>query len=179
MFLHCSVPLDASPLSAARQRGASLASLHPFKSFANTEHAVKSFSGTFCALEGDGDAVRVLNKLMSDLGAVVTQIEAADKPLYHAAAVMACGGLTALFDTCHKMLIHTGISPEHANAMLGPFMRATLENNLQLGAKRALTGPVARGDSDTIAMHDECLAQYDNDAQALYAVLTTLGKNIS
>lgn len=176
--VHMSGALGSEVLAKAQSMGAYIASAHPLKSFASPKAAIQDFAGTFCALEGDPPAVEVMQALLSALGAHVSEINPNDKVLYHAAAVMACGGLTALFATCVNMLEKAGMSDAQAKAMLEPYMAQTLKNNAELGSSAALTGPVARGDNDIIAKHLACLKDTNPLAASLYEALTRLGEGL-
>jgi predicted short-subunit dehydrogenase-like oxidoreductase (DUF2520 family) len=176
ILFHASGACSSALLQSARDKGVWVASVHPLKSFASPEQAAASFAGTFCAMEGDEEALAVLGPLFKGLGAELGRISPETKPMYHAASVMACGGLTALYACCEGLLKEAGVPAGQIQAFLAPYMKETLSNNQALGPRQALTGPVARGDWETVAAHEEALT---GEALALYQVLTALQKFIN
>jgi len=171
IVFHVSGALSASALQSAQAKGLYTASIHPLKSFADSDQAYKTFKGTFCGMEGDVQALDRLAPLFESLGAELGVIDSDSKALYHAACVMACGGLTALYATCQQLLKTAGM-PE---AQLGEYMKQTIDNNVKLGSSAALTGPVARGDEDTVKAHEAVLS---GDVLKLYRVLTGLQRAV-
>lgn len=178
IVFHVSGALSSAVLGAAQERGMHTASIHPLKSFASPEQAYGTFRGTFCGVEGDAQALAVLCPMFEALGVDIDVITPEAKTLYHAACVMACGGLTALYATCEKLLIDAGVSADKVKNLLGPYMKLTIDNNTAFGSKRALTGPIARGDSKTVVEHEIALKEEQEEIQRLYRVLSELQKSI-
>ena len=83
------------------------------------------------------------------------EIAEADRAAYHAAACIASNFLVTLEAAAERVAATAGLSPE----LLVPLVRATVENWAALGPRRALTGPVARGDEATIERQRAALAQ--------------------
>jgi predicted short-subunit dehydrogenase-like oxidoreductase (DUF2520 family) len=75
------------------------------------------------------------------------------RPLYHAAAVVASNYLPVLLALAARLLVHAGVDEDDAVPALLPLMRGTLDNVAELGIGPALTGPVARGDIETVRLH--------------------------
>lgn len=88
------------------------------------------------------------------------EVADADRPLYHAAAAVASNHLVALLGQVDRIAGSIGVPPE---AYLD-LARASLENVARLGPSLALTGPVARGDWDTVARHLAALDPSEHDA---------------
>jgi predicted short-subunit dehydrogenase-like oxidoreductase (DUF2520 family) len=168
IVFHCSGALNSGYLQAARECGAAVASIHPVKSFARPEVVVQQFSGTFCGVEGDARALDVLLPLFDAIGAVVVPIDGGRKVLYHSAAVMASNYLVTLLDTARTLYAEAGVDPDTALAMLAPLTRGTLENVLQTGPEAALTGPIARGDMETVARQQAALDALRPEIGELY-----------
>ncbi|MFW6066174.1 MAG: DUF2520 domain-containing protein, partial [Planctomycetota bacterium] len=85
------------------------------------------------------------------------RIDSQAKPLYHAAAVLACNYLTALFDAALSTGERAGIERTQVAEAMEPLMLATLENAREMGTEQALTGPIVRGDVETVRLHLERL----------------------
>lgn len=179
ILFHASGSLSTEVLRTAAERGVFIASVHPLKSFASPEQACQTFAGTFCAVEGEERALEVLIPMFEALGADLGQIDSKTKALYHAACVMACGGLTALYASAENLLKEAGIPEEKIRRFLSPYMKLTLDNNANLGPGKALTGPIARGDEGVVRKHQEALKQASVDVQALYNALTQMQRDLS
>ena len=152
IVFHCSGLLPSSILHN-QSEGLNVASVHPIHSFADPQLSIDSFSGTYCAIEGSEKAVDRLTKLFSFLGALPFAINSQHKDLYHAATVMACNYLVSLLHISDQMMHKAGVDEAQTSRPLEPLIRQTMENYLSLGGKQALTGPIARGDVQTVEKH--------------------------
>lgn len=168
---HCSGAHGASLLAAAAGAGASVASIHPVRSFADPARVAASFDGTMCAIEGEPLALTVLGNLFTALGARLITVDARHKTLYHAGAVFASNYLVTLIDVAIQTYGQAGIGAEDALSMIAPLLRETADNVFRLGPVAALTGPIARGDMATVTRQQEALAVAHPAHAALYAQL--------
>jgi predicted short-subunit dehydrogenase-like oxidoreductase (DUF2520 family) len=171
IVFHCSGSRCASEMTAAIEAGATVASIHPVRSFAQPEEVVASFAGTYCGTEGDAAALSVLAPAFESIGAVLAPIEARHKMLYHAAAVFASNYLVTVLDVALQAYGAAGIPRTTALPMLAPLARNALENLLRLGPEAALSGPIARGDMDTVAKQYHALHEWDSATASLYRQL--------
>ena len=171
VVFHCSGSIASLELSAAAAAGAHVASVHPLKTFADPHDAVRSFGGTYCAAEGDTAALDVLVPAFEGLGGRICKIDPQFKTIYHAASVIVCNYLTALLETGLRCYAKAGLDRATATRMMEPLVRETLENVLELGTARALTGPVARGDELVVKRHLVALDAWDERIAALYREL--------
>ena len=168
---HCCGALSSDILASARRGGCSVGSMHPLATFPTVQAAVDKLCGTHCFIEGDRAAVAVLSRLARAIGGKPVEIPAGAKPLYHAAAVVACNYLASLLDAAVTLCQRTGIDRRRAWAALEPLVQATLENVSLLGPEKALTGPIARGDAATIAGHLRALGGAGTELMDLYISL--------
>lgn len=147
----------ATPLAAlepALAAGADGLGLHPLQTFsgAEGERSPARFSGAGCAVAGTTPAaLEAARGLALSLGMRPFELEEERRAAYHAAASIASNFLVALEATAERVAGGAGLSPAEARALLAPLVRATVENWVELGPERALTGPVARGDELTVA----------------------------
>ena len=170
--LHASGALSAEALSDLRESGCAIGSLHPLISVSDPRHGALSLREAFYCVEGEPAAVRAARRVVRDLGGKSFHIRTPDKALYHAAAVMASGHLTALFDLAAEMLVRCGLNEKRARAVLLPLVRSTVENLEILEPARALTGTFARADLATMRRHLAALrSQADDEALAVYLLL--------
>ena len=138
----------ATPLSALDGAGAEAFGLHPLQTIAGPDADLR---GCGCAIAGTtADARQLARRLALDLGMDPVEIADQDRPAYHAAASIASNFLLTLEAAAESVAAGAGIGPEDARRLLGPLVRATVDNWLALGPSAALTGPVARGDRRTV-----------------------------
>ena len=171
IVFHCSGALPSGALAAAKAHGASVASVHPIRSFAGIAEVAKSFSGTYCGIEGDPAAVAPLTKAFSSIGAKLVPIDAEFKSVYHAAAVFASNYLVTLTDVALEAYMKAGVPHDEALKLMEPLVRGTVDNIFRLGPTDALTGPIARGDVATVLRQYRALSAWDKRIGSLYRQL--------
>ncbi|HEX2603259.1 MAG TPA: DUF2520 domain-containing protein [Oxalicibacterium sp.] len=174
IVFHCSGALPSSILEPARAQGATIASIHPVRSFARPEEMLHSFVGTWCGVEGDRQAIDALQPLFAAIGAHFVDIDPQRKTLYHAAAVFASNYLVTLLDTAVQAYSQAGVPRNVALKMMAPLVRETVENVLTLGTEQALTGPIARGDVKTVLRQYRAARSWDKRYGDLYRKLGKL-----
>jgi predicted short-subunit dehydrogenase-like oxidoreductase (DUF2520 family) len=152
---HCSGALTAAALGAAAP--ARLASIHPILSFAQPEQAISNFAGTWCGAEGEAEALARLIPAFEALGARVVPVESNKKILYHAAAVIGSNYLVTLMEAALQAYEAAGIARADAMQMLKPLAGGALDNALRVGPAQALSGPIARGDWETVRRQEQAL----------------------
>lgn len=172
VVIHCSGALSSDILSSARGCEAVVASLHPLQSFASVDQAVRLVPGSFCTIEGDTDALPIVRQIVKDLGGIVLEIEAEKKRLYHAAAVTASNYLVTIVHLALELNKAAGLPGDTSFDALYPLIRGTLSNISTKGIPDALTGPIARGDVETVSAHLEAI---EKDAPALLLLYKCLG----
>ncbi|HYG82766.1 MAG TPA: DUF2520 domain-containing protein, partial [Pyrinomonadaceae bacterium] len=170
--LHASGALSSEALRALRGVGFATGSVHPLISVSDAVQGADSFESAFFCVEGEPRAARAARSIVRALGGRSFSIGAKDKALYHAAAVMASGHTTALFDIATEMLARCGLAERRARAILLPLLRSTLENLYTSAPAGALTGTFARADTATVRRHLASLrSQKMTDALAAYVLL--------
>jgi len=156
-----------------------VASVHPLKSFADARAAAESFTGTWCAAEGDDGALALLTPAFEAIGARVTRIAPQNKTLYHTASVIVCNYLTALMEAGLRCYEQAGLSRDTAASMMEPLVRETVDNVFKLGTAKALTGPIARGDHAVVARQLEVLRTFDPRIAELYRALGVIAAQLA
>lgn len=168
VVLHVSGSLSASVLGALGERGASTGSCHPLQSFATAELGAERLPGSAFAIEGDRAAVAAATRLVRDIGGRPVRLGAGAKALYHAAAVMASGHVTALLDASLEAMRAAGLGESEALEAVLPLVEGTIGNIRRKGTRDALTGPFARGDQTTIERNRAALMAVSEDLARLY-----------
>jgi len=171
LVFHCSGALGSGVLESARRLGASVASVHPVKSFADPALAVRHFAGTWCGIEGDAEAIARLGPAFEAIGARLFEVDATEKATYHAGAVMACNYLVTLVDAGLRCYERAGVPRAQARAVLTPLLEGTVSNLSEHEPDAALTGPIARGEAAVVATQLEALEAFAPDIASLYRTL--------
>jgi predicted short-subunit dehydrogenase-like oxidoreductase (DUF2520 family) len=179
LICHCSGALCASELAPLQAKGWQVASAHCLLSFAQPSLALTQFAGTPCALEGDAAALATLRTLFTRLGAQCFELAAADKLLYHAAAVFATNFLPVLQDLAEQLWQHAHMPPELAQQLRARLLQSAVNNIVQLGPQGALTGPAARGDTALVSQQAEAVAQWQPQAGEVYLALSALAQQLA
>jgi predicted short-subunit dehydrogenase-like oxidoreductase (DUF2520 family) len=149
-------PVDELDKLHAARPDVEVGALHPLQSLPSADVGVRRLPGSWCAVEGPPSVER----LAVSLGLRPFRVPPGERARYHAAATIASNHLVALLGQAARIADAAGVPPE---ALL-PLVRATVDNVDALGPAHALTGPVARGDADTVARHLDALAPDDTVA---------------
>ncbi|AZP11759.1 Rossmann-like and DUF2520 domain-containing protein [Undibacterium parvum] len=168
VLFHCSGAKASTELAAASALGVQIASLHPVRSFADPAALAANFSGSICSIEGDAAALIILSTALNAIDAKVVEIQAENKLLYHAGSVFASNYLVTLMETALQAYQAAGIPRETALAMAQPLATLSLDNVFKLGTAAALTGPIARGDMQTVGLQQQVVERWDKTAGDLY-----------
>ncbi len=154
---HCSGLLTSGSLISLEKKGALVASIHPVQSFPQEKPDPGIFEGIFFGLEGKTEALERAIQVTTQLGGKPFILEARNKPLYHTACSMAANSVTTLLDAAIRLLKKAGLAESVALQVLFPLVQGTLQNVKKFDAETALTGPIARGDTASVAKHLEAL----------------------
>jgi predicted short-subunit dehydrogenase-like oxidoreductase (DUF2520 family) len=168
VVLHCSGLRDRTALSALEGRAAGLGSFHPLQTLAGDTSAAERLQAAYAVLEGDAVAVAAGRRLAMLIGMQALEIKSADKPLYHAAAVIVSNYTVALSALAERLALGAGIPADAAGRIFLPLLEGTWRNLEMRGTTDALTGPIVRGDAGTVRAHLEAL---DDEARRIYAVM--------
>jgi len=149
--LHSSGALTSDELNSLRKLGSAVASVHPLMTFVARSHPV--LAGVPFAIEGDAAAVRSARKIVRDLGGEPYAIPKRAKAAYHAWGTFASPLLTALLATNEEVARVAGVSRSDARRRVIPILLQTLANYARFGATQGLSGPIIRGDRNTVERH--------------------------
>jgi predicted short-subunit dehydrogenase-like oxidoreductase (DUF2520 family) len=173
--VHTSGVHDASELDALSQRGIQVGSLHPAYPFADVERSIAELPGYVFALEAQSEPLLGwLREIVSALDGQVLVIPPGGKALYHAALALLSNYTVTLYALAETLL--KGLSPEPltADRALNGLLAGTVENLRLQGIPDALTGPLVRGDVQTVAAHLRALETADPQIAELYRQLGRL-----
>jgi predicted short-subunit dehydrogenase-like oxidoreductase (DUF2520 family) len=159
-FVHASGALELGALAPLRVRH-SVGSFHPLRSFPEPGPP-EAFQGIVVAVDASSPSLmRLLDRLARDLGAKPRRVDDTYRALYHAAAVFASNYVVALLGVAVGLLEHSGWTEREATQGLLPLAQGALANVMKRGPTAALTGPIRRGDTETVKRHLVALAELD------------------
>jgi len=179
-FIHFSGSKRLEVLKSAKNSGAHIASIHPMKSFASIEDSIRTIGGTVYGITFEKthlsresvETGNLIKNIVDSLGGTAIEVKNEDKALYHAAACVASNYLVSLVDYAVGINEKIGIRPEDSLKGLIGLIESTINNIKKLGTKKALTGPIARGDTGTIKEHlDSFKKNFEKNDYLLYKVL--------
>ena len=168
---HLSGASGAGLLAPLAQAGWRTAAFHPLQTFAD-EHS-RLLPNTLFAIEADDCDAAMLTQVAQRLGGQPLRLAAVDRPLYHAAAAITANYTVTLISQAVGLLAQCGLSNTQALAALLPLLRGAVDNLDRVGLPDALTGPIVRGDSATVAGHLAALAARAPDVLPTYRALGT------
>ncbi|MEV6714945.1 DUF2520 domain-containing protein [Lentzea sp. NPDC051208] len=168
---HTSGAMGVRVLEPAAELGALTLALHPVMTFTGRSEDLQRMSAAcvgVTAADGDEVAWNVGEALVVEMDAEPVRVPEAVRPLYHSALAHGANHLITLVRDAADLLTNSGVA--NAERLLGPLLSAALDNALRHG-DRALTGPVARGDTGTLRKHLDVLAQQAPEILPSYRVL--------
>lgn len=158
VMLHCAGAASATEvLGPIRDRVAGVGTMHPLSAIADGKIAMRALRGTVFGIEGDEVGKATATKLVSALGGIVLPLDGSQMASYHAAAALASNYIVAALDAAAAVLAGAGVSPARAAQALVPLAEGALRNVAAHGTTDGLTGPVRRGDAQTVRRHLEAL----------------------
>ena len=168
VVLHLSGALPSTILESSKKCGALIGSMHPLQSFVEQKDDKNHFKDIIITVEGDKKAVKYCQDITNDLGANFAEIKTDAKILYHASAVVASNYLVTILDLAFKFIKEAGVSGDNITKVLYPLIHGTLNNIEKIGIPDALTGPIARGDSEIVKQHIKEINKAFPDELKLY-----------
>jgi predicted short-subunit dehydrogenase-like oxidoreductase (DUF2520 family) len=151
IVLHSSGALSSDVLLPLKRKGASTASVHPMMTF--VPGATPRMEEVRFAVEGDSRAVAVARRIVRDLDAESFAIKKTAKPLYHALGSFSSPLIVAALVTAERVGRNAGLSASQTRRVMGPILRQTFKNYEERGAAAAFSGPIKRGDLNTVSRH--------------------------
>ena len=170
-IIHTSGLLGAEVLAPALAAGSQAGAFHPLVAFADLDRALAALRGATIAIEGDDELLAHLADMAEAIGGVPVRLAPGTKAAYHAAAVLAAGGVTALLDVIREIAAAVGLDEAGAMRIYRPLLDQTIANAAALGIAAALTGPAIRGDAGTLVAHTAALAAHAPAALPAYRAL--------
>ena len=171
LVAHASGRHGLAVLDPAVRAGALPLALHPVMTFTGRPDDIDKLTGISFGITAPEPLRTVAEALVLEMGGEPVFIAEEHRDLYHAALATASNYLVTLVVQATDLLREAGVADPAR--MLGPLLGAALDNALRLGDP-ALTGPVARGDADTVASHIAALRAVSPESLPAYLALARL-----
>lgn len=178
VVLHASGSTEPAMLATVRKAGHPAGTFHPLVPLADPERAVEALEGAYIGIDGDEEARSAAHALAGRLGARVVEIPSGRKAHYHAAAVIASNFPVVLLRIAEQVLLDAGVPAESAAGAARSLLRQAVRNLESGDAARVLTGPIVRGDADTVRKHIGALAS-DPGSLAVYRALSLVALELA
>ena len=172
VVIHTSGVYDSSVLFPLQRQGAWIASTHPNVAVTGSTRSSLPLKEVYIDVEGDEEACRVCSEVFTRLGAKIIRITAGQKIPMHIAAVVYSNFFVVLAEMAQSVLQQADVSPQHLWRPFLPLLTSTHDNLNKLSPADALTGPLARGDVDTIRRHLNFLRKNLPDQLEVYLKLS-------
>jgi predicted short-subunit dehydrogenase-like oxidoreductase (DUF2520 family) len=146
-------------------------SLHPLRALPAVG-SESGLAGTLLVFEGSDASRPVARAIVESVGGRFAEIAAADKPLYHAAAVFGSNYVAALLAISMRLLDEAGLRVEPAalKADIAELAVSAVQNWAGQKGTTSFTGPIVRAERDVIRKHLDALGSTP-DLQRVYQEL--------
>lgn len=152
-IVHTSGAHSSQILRPLDSKGAMLGVMHPLQTFPDIDSAIAVIPDTYIFIQGDAECLGMLRYVAEKIGKKAIEIKEEHMLLYHLSAVLVCNLFCALLYASEDIVKEIGIGLEP----YFPIIKATLQNIEKKGPLRSLTGPIVRGDVNTIISHLEAI----------------------
>ncbi len=171
--LHLSGSLTRLVLEPLRTCGFDLAALHPLRAFERHETDGHGVKDTICGLEKGSDWAQEIETAFERAGATLVLVPARGKTLYHVAATMASNLVLGVMARADAILKLAAPDMNDSRQVIAALANQAASQFSAIGASCALTGPIERGDSQTLRRHLDALSPWPDD-QEFYRVLSLI-----
>ncbi len=175
-IVHTSGAHTLDLLDAGKACRAFRAVIHPLQSLASREEGVRNLPGSYFRIEADPESIDTARAVVKALGGIELSLPkwqsgSESAALYHAGAVAVSNYFVALIDYGLKFYEALGADKKEALKAVLPLIRGTLHNVETLGIPDALTGPIMRGDVETVRQHLAAMRERTPQLAGLYRLL--------
>lgn len=173
-FFHTSGALDSDALNLVRWQGGIVASLHPIQTFADKKNGWEGLSNIYFGFEGAKEAKSIAKKIVALFDSHMIVVQKENKPLYHATACILSNYVVTLSYIAESLFASAGLQPDDAIKAYLPLLLKTISNVSEMGSIQALTGPIARGDHNTVFDHIKVLEKVSHQYVQVYKELAKI-----
>jgi predicted short-subunit dehydrogenase-like oxidoreductase (DUF2520 family) len=157
-WIHVSGAYPSGCLAGIQEAGCPVGSMHPLQCFGEPVSSAARLKDTWFTIEGTEKAQIIMKAILEKTCGKYNLIGAGSKPLYHAGACVVSNYLVTLLESGIRLFEAAGMTREHIIQAVGPLIEGTLSNIREKGTVDALTGPIVRGDLNTVNVHLKAIA---------------------
>ncbi len=172
-FAHMSGALTSASLNCLKALGGDVYSVHPMQSFADVSESVEDLADTTFGIEGP-QALETVISILKQCGNEYLLLTPEQKTEYHITSCIVSNFLTALLNHGFDLMQSIGVTQSAAISALTPMIEGTVRNIIKMGPEKALTGPIARGDVETVNKHLQSFDEARNNEAEIYKLLGRL-----
>lgn len=172
--VHTSGATSVDALAPAKEAGARTGCMHLLQTIPDAQRGAEAIDGAAVAITCDHADRPALMRVARAWGGRPFPLADEDKRIYHAAAVFAANYVVSSVWAATVLFEQIGI--RNPNDLLGPLVRASVDNVLNRGGAKAITGPVARGDHDVVRKHVAALREVDPTGRTITDAYRSLAK---
>jgi predicted short-subunit dehydrogenase-like oxidoreductase (DUF2520 family) len=172
--LHVSGAAPLEVLAPLRAQGVRTGGLHPLAVFPLERPSPALLEGAGCAVDGDPVAARVARRLARSLGGIPYAIPSAGRAAYHLAASLVANDTLALFDAALQQAAGAGLPPATARRVLAHLLSGLAASLVSSSPACVLTGPVSRGDLETVGRHLQTAGDGAPETRRIHALLSRM-----
>ncbi len=176
--LHTSAIAEPAGLRTLSEGGFPGGTFHPLVPFSDPEVSAELLRKGWIGIDGDNAAKNASRRLAGHIGARTLDIPPGKKPAYHAAAVISSNFPVVLASVAGHLLHDIGVPDASAYQAVESLMSGALANMKQALPDDALTGPIVRGDAETVGKHLRAL-QGHAGALEVYRALSAAALEIA
>ncbi len=171
---HLSGSLSADELLPLKKKGTGVFSIHPYQTLTKNPGSEKVLENITYGIEGDKECLIKAKNIVRSLKGNAVIIPKKNKALYHLSAVFVSNFLITLINSSDKMLAEFVNDGKKRKKILEPIIIQSVRNILNFNYEKILTGPVLRGDVNTVSRHLDTLDRFDKDYSGLYKSISNL-----
>ncbi len=171
---HLSGVLPSTILQPLHGKGARVAAVHAVYAFAEDPRENRFANKIWYNMEGDKEALDFFEELLSHTGNPFKRVSIEQKEAIHIASVIYANFYISLAEMSRKILRNQGFPDKEIFDMLSPLLTSSVEQVLQHGTEGALTGPIKRGDMETLVSHLKYLQEHHPDLLPAYKLLSRI-----
>lgn len=154
--VHTSGALTSDVLEPLRSKRSAVLSLHPIQSFPREEKAsqlAQRLHGIYYGIEGNTDGITIGKNIVRELDGKSVILSKDSKVLYHVACVFASNYLVSSFGVLSEIFEKLQLDKANFLEVFRPLIESTIQNVHRTTPMKALTGPIARGELETLLLH--------------------------
>ena len=170
-FIHTSGLLTSDTLSCLTEKGHRVGSVHPLLAFSDIPKAVQALNKTCFFIEGDEEDLIEVEEIFKKTGNSSLRIEKENKPAYHAGACVLSNYLVTLVHASNQLFELAGVWKDELAHATNVLIESVVENLHDKSPEEALTGPIKRGDIETVKKHLQVLELNLPELTELYKAL--------